>query len=185
MGKEITEIGSLTLTSCHSAHIPWPEFSPMRTLSWKEGWERQFSHVPQGERELTAFGNSKARSSFCQQSPLPQEVLPGHPRSRPSRLDPVCSLHQEALPVCLHQSTRSCLPAPLSPPALKAWAPCTGQPAPQCWALYRCSVNTCRTPVLLAQWWRLHLPMQETRVRSLARKDPTCPVAAKLLGHSC
>ena len=108
-----------------------------------------------------------------------------HPRSRPSRLDPVCSLHQEALPVCLHQSTRSCLPAPLSAPALKAWAPCAGQPAPPCWALYRCSVNTCRTPVLLAQWWRIHLPMQETRVRSLAREDPTCHAAAKLLGHSC
>ena len=27
---------------------------------------------------------------------------------------------------------------------------------------------------LVAQWLRIHLPMQGTRVRSLVREDPTC-----------
>ena len=32
---------------------------------------------------------------------------------------------------------------------------------------------------LVAQWLRIRLPMQETRVRSLAREDPTCHGATK------
>ena len=36
----------------------------------------------------------------------------------------------------------------------------------------------------VAQWWRVHLPMQETRVQSLIRKDPTCYGAAKTMRHN-
>ena len=32
---------------------------------------------------------------------------------------------------------------------------------------------------LVAQWLRIHLPMQGTRVRSLVREDPTCSGATK------
>ena len=32
---------------------------------------------------------------------------------------------------------------------------------------------------LVAQWLRIHPPMQGTRVRALVREDPTCPGATK------
>ena len=39
---------------------------------------------------------------------------------------------------------------------------------------------------LAAQWWRIPLPVQETRVRSLIQEDHTCHVAARpLMRHSC
>ena len=37
---------------------------------------------------------------------------------------------------------------------------------------------------LVAQWLRIHLPMQETRVWALVREDPTCCRAAKLVRHN-
>jgi len=32
---------------------------------------------------------------------------------------------------------------------------------------------------LMAQWWRIHLPMKETKVRSLVQEDPTCRAKMK------
>ena len=37
---------------------------------------------------------------------------------------------------------------------------------------------------LVAQWLRIHLPMQGTRVRSLVREDPTCRGATKSVRHN-
>ena len=37
---------------------------------------------------------------------------------------------------------------------------------------------------LVAQWLRIRLPMQGTRVRSLAREDPTCRGATKPVRHN-
>ena len=37
---------------------------------------------------------------------------------------------------------------------------------------------------LVAQWLRIHLPMQGTRVRALVREDPTCRGAAKPTRHN-
>ena len=37
---------------------------------------------------------------------------------------------------------------------------------------------------LVAQWLRIYLPMQETRVRALVREDPTCRGAAKPVRHN-
>ena len=57
----------------------------------------------------------------------------------------------------------------------------------------RLSLATCRLRTsresqgeasLVAQWLRICLPMQGTRVRSLAREDPTCRGAAKPLRHN-
>ena len=42
--------------------------------------------------------------------------------------------------------------------------------------------NTSRAS-LVAQWLRIHLPMQGTRVRALVREDPTCHGAAKPMHH--
>ena len=36
----------------------------------------------------------------------------------------------------------------------------------------------------VAQWLRIHLPMQETQVRSLVREDSTCRRATKPMCHS-
>ena len=36
---------------------------------------------------------------------------------------------------------------------------------------------------LVAQWLRIHLPVQGTRVRALVREDPTCRGATKPLHH--
>lgn len=38
---------------------------------------------------------------------------------------------------------------------------------------------------LVAQWSRVHLPMQETWVQSLIQEDPTCHGATELVCHSC
>ena len=37
---------------------------------------------------------------------------------------------------------------------------------------------------LVAQWLRIHMPMQGTRVRSLVREDPTCHGATKPVRHN-
>ena len=37
---------------------------------------------------------------------------------------------------------------------------------------------------LVAQWWRIRLPMQETRVQSLVQEDPTCHGATKSVSHN-
>ena len=37
---------------------------------------------------------------------------------------------------------------------------------------------------LVAQWLRIHLPMQGTRVRSLVQEDPTCRGATKPVHHN-
>ena len=37
---------------------------------------------------------------------------------------------------------------------------------------------------LVAQWLRIHLPMQGTQVRSLVREDPTCRGATKPMRHN-
>ena len=37
---------------------------------------------------------------------------------------------------------------------------------------------------LVAQWLRIHLPMQGTWVRSLLREDPTCRRATKPMSHN-
>ena len=37
---------------------------------------------------------------------------------------------------------------------------------------------------LVVQWLRIHLPMQETRVRALVREDPTCRGATKSVSHN-
>ena len=37
---------------------------------------------------------------------------------------------------------------------------------------------------LLAQWLRIRLPMQGTRVRALVREDPTCRGATKPVRHN-
>ena len=38
---------------------------------------------------------------------------------------------------------------------------------------------------LVAQWLRIHLPMQGTRVRALVWEDPTCRGAAGPVSHNC
>ena len=37
---------------------------------------------------------------------------------------------------------------------------------------------------LVVQWFRIHLPMQGTRVRALVREDPTCRGATKPMHHN-
>ena len=37
---------------------------------------------------------------------------------------------------------------------------------------------------LVAQWLRIHLPMQGTRVRALVWEDPTCRGATKPVSHN-
>ena len=37
---------------------------------------------------------------------------------------------------------------------------------------------------LVAQWLRIHLPMQGTRVQALVREDSTCCGAAKPMSHN-
>ena len=38
---------------------------------------------------------------------------------------------------------------------------------------------------LVAQWLRICLPMQGTRVRALVWEDPTCHGAARPVSHNC
>ena len=45
-------------------------------------------------------------------------------------------------------------------------------------------MNDLRTS-LVAQWLRIHLPVQGTRVRSLVREDPMCCRATKPARHNC
>ena len=46
-------------------------------------------------------------------------------------------------------------------------------------------LKTCQQGAsLLAQWLRIRLPMQGTRVRALVREDPTCRGAAKPVSHN-
>ena len=45
------------------------------------------------------------------------------------------------------------------------------------------TTNICRAS-LVAQWLRIRLPMQETRVRALVREDPTCRGATKPVRHN-
>ena len=37
---------------------------------------------------------------------------------------------------------------------------------------------------LVAQWLRIHLPMQGTRVRALVQEDPTCRGGTKPVRHN-
>ena len=37
---------------------------------------------------------------------------------------------------------------------------------------------------LVAQWLRIHLPMQGTQIRALVREDPTCHGATKPVSHN-
>ena len=37
---------------------------------------------------------------------------------------------------------------------------------------------------LVAQWLRIRLPMQGTRIRALVREDPTCREATKPMCHN-
>ena len=37
---------------------------------------------------------------------------------------------------------------------------------------------------LVAQWLRIHLPMQATRVQALVQEEPTCHRAAKPVCHN-
>ena len=37
---------------------------------------------------------------------------------------------------------------------------------------------------LVAQWLRIHLPMQGTRVRALVQEGPTCHGATKSMSHN-
>ena len=46
-----------------------------------------------------------------------------------------------------------------------------------------CIKNEMKTS-LVAQWLRIRLPMQGSRVRSLVREDPTCRVATKPMRHN-
>ena len=44
--------------------------------------------------------------------------------------------------------------------------------------------DTCRAS-LVAQWLRICLPMQRTRIRALVWEDPTCRGAARPVSHNC
>ena len=46
------------------------------------------------------------------------------------------------------------------------------------------SLNTWERASLVAQWLRIHLPMQGTWVRALAQEDPTCRGATKPVRHN-
>ena len=46
------------------------------------------------------------------------------------------------------------------------------------------AIKLYRGTSLVAQWLRIHLPMQGTRVRSLVRDDPTCHRATKPVRHN-
>ena len=55
-------------------------------------------------------------------------------------------------------------------------------------AMHICKLLTFKMCVgwafLVAQWLRIRLPMQETRVRALVREDPTCRGATKSVRHN-
>ena len=58
------------------------------------------------------------------------------------------------------------------------------KPRVKCLAHCRYQISKGQTS-LVAQWLRIHLPMQGTRVRALVREDPTCHGAIKPVRHSC
>ena len=45
--------------------------------------------------------------------------------------------------------------------------------------------NTCPGASPVAQWLRICLPVQGTRVRALVREDPTCRGATEPVSHNC
>ena len=45
------------------------------------------------------------------------------------------------------------------------------------------TIKNVRVASLVAQWLRVRLPMQGTRVRAPVREDPTCRVAARPVSH--
>ena len=47
-----------------------------------------------------------------------------------------------------------------------------------------CLKNLIFRASLVAQWLRIYLPMQGTRVRALVREDPTCCGAMKPMSHN-
>ena len=51
--------------------------------------------------------------------------------------------------------------------------------------IYKKKIKTEQGTSLVAQCLRIHLPMQETRVRALVREDPTCCGATKPERHNC
>ena len=48
-----------------------------------------------------------------------------------------------------------------------------------------CNNNSNNRASLVAQWLRICLPMQGTRVRALVWEDPTCRGATKPVRHNC
>ena len=48
-----------------------------------------------------------------------------------------------------------------------------------------CVQNSYSGTSLVAQWVRIHLPIQGVRVRALVWEDPTCHRATKPVGHNC
>ena len=46
-------------------------------------------------------------------------------------------------------------------------------------------IKTLQRASLVAQWLRICLPMQGTRVRALVWEDPTCRGATKPVSHNC
>ena len=68
-------------------------------------------------------------------------------------------------------------------PALRAERPCPQGRCPRAvWLTHIKMLSTGTSPV--AQWLRIHLPMQGTRVWSLVREDPTCRRATKPASHN-
>ena len=60
--------------------------------------------------------------------------------------------------------------------------PCVGSPVLFFFFLNKLSLFFWAS--LIAQWLRIHLPMQGTRVRALVREDPTCHGATKPVRHN-
>ena len=84
----------------------------------------------------------------------------------------VRSLVRELDPTCMPQLT-VCVPQLRSPPATtKTWCNQINKYFFKNWAS------------LVAQWLRIRLPMQVTRVRALVREDPTCHETTKPLRHN-
>ena len=52
-----------------------------------------------------------------------------------------------------------------------------------CWLFWPLTKQPVRAS-LVAQWLRIHLPMQGTRVWALVREDPTCRGATKPVSHN-
>ena len=50
--------------------------------------------------------------------------------------------------------------------------------------MYNNRYNNISRASLVAQWLRIRLPMQGTRVRALDQEDPTCCGATKPMSHN-